>query len=137
MKPRKKRIIRSLELNEISAVGKPAMEGALHRITRAAPAEPAPVVKPLLSPELVASIRETEALKALVKSYEKETTMNDITKDYTTLCNHYADKWDVTPDAAGARLMNDRPDLVAKAYETEQAAYTQRQVDKRIATYGS
>ena len=94
---------------------------------RTIPPLPWPVFAPPLSR---ANVWAAEYLKTLKKTHE-EKPVTDITKDYEPLTNHYADKWDVTPAAAGQRLIQDRPDLVAKAYETEQAAYVQRQIDKR------
>lgn len=146
MKQRKRRIIRSLELDEISAVGTPAQAGALHAITKSQPAE-FPTTADTIEVLKNASPEALEIFKSQIESQRKWLEnfqnpnkeihkMTDIPSDYDALCNHYADKWDVTPAAAGVRLMQDRPDLVAKAYETEQAAYVQRQIDARNKVYG-
>lgn len=136
MNPRKKRIVRSLDLDEISAVGTPAQSRALHAITKSERVtEPGPLV---LTGEQ--RRRANEWANSILKSREiqkESTTMNDITKDYATLCKHYSEKWDVTPEAAGTRLMNDRPDLVAKAYEAEQARYVAGIEARRQKVYGS
>lgn len=98
-----------------------------------------PITGPLvLSPEEKAKANAWAEQFLESQKIQKESDMTDnATKDYATLCKAYSEKWDVTPEAAGARLIRDRPDLVAQAYDAEQAAYVQRQVGKRRHVYGS
>jgi len=137
MKPRRKRIIRSLELDEISAVGKPAMEGALHKITRSAPVDiTAPVPGPIV---LTGEQREranawaAEYLKSM-KQAQEVTKMNE-PKTTADIVKAYMDRHDVTEMEAFAKVST-RPEYAA-AYEAEtRAGHVQRQIDKRKQVYG-
>jgi len=136
---RKPKRLRNLRIKEISLCEQ-GMNQHSHIVLHKA-ADPKPVTAP--APLVLTGEQRriaNEWARSVLKSQQiqkESATMNDITKDHTTLCKHYADKWDVTPEAAGIRLMNDRPDLVAKAYEAEQARYVAGIEARRKQVYGS
>lgn len=134
MKTRKKRIIRSLELDEISAVHTPAQSGALHAITKSEP-EPAPR-------ELILTPIEKEKLDVWAETYWKTIKQNQeltkMNKPQTTadIIKAYQDRHDVDHGTAFNAVMN-RPEFAA-AYEYEnRTGHIQRQVDQRVRNYGS
>ncbi|EKF43485.1 hypothetical protein NA8A_05618 [Nitratireductor indicus C115] len=61
---------------------------------------------------------------------KEETSMT-----YDELVKSYSEKWDVTEQEAAIRLLKQRPDLMAKSYESEESAYRQRLEEKHATMY--
>lgn len=132
MKPKKKRIIRSLDLEELSATRTPAVTLALHAITKSDIREP--ITGPIV---LTGEQRRlaNEWAEQLLKSQkiEKEQKMT-APKSTADIVKAYQDRHDVSYQEAFAKVST-RPEFAA-AYEAEnQQGHIARMVAERDKVY--
>lgn len=151
MKPRRKRIVRSLELDEVSAVGTPAVAGALHAITKSEPEPVAPTVADMAkalrgaTPEALEIVKQQiesharllEELKKFNNPEEPETMPTDPNHFYNEAVRTYAEKHNLPIAKAATEIISNRPDLVEAAYAADQQTAVQREQAKVAKLYGT
>ncbi|MBX9451369.1 MAG: hypothetical protein KL801_05815 [Mesorhizobium sp.] len=143
--------LKKLRLTELSLVSAGANQHSSIGIFKAA--DPAPeypsaseMAKALqgASPEVLEIVKsQIAAHEQLLKDFKKMNDegnydMNAIEPDhhYKMLVREHMEKADMTFENAAVDLQNRRPDKVAAAYQKDEAAYVQRQVDKRDKVHG-
>lgn len=146
-KPRK-RIIRSLDLDELSATRTPAVPLALHAITKAAAPDPAPatvdMVKALrdASPETLEIFQkmidgQKQWLEKFQQSHEEPQMTNDPQQFYNALVREHMTKADMTFQDAALDLQKRRPDKVAEAYTLDEHNRALRMQAEQQRLYGT
>ncbi|MEX4007677.1 hypothetical protein [Neoaquamicrobium sediminum] len=146
---RKPTRLRNLRIKEISLCENGMNQHAeivLHKAADPAPEYPSAseMAKALhgASPEVLEIVKgQIAAHEQLLADFKKMNDegnydMNAIEPDhhYKQLVREHMEKADMTFENAAVDLQNRRPDKVALAYQKDEAAYVQRQVDRRDRT---